>query len=386
VVALSAIKDDKPDQGPHLWSVLVAIGLVGLCAVTAKRFDRNRQRDTEAGLAAATHWLGVRRGYTDVGRYDELPPAAVVLYERHLAYAAAMDAARRTVARLPLSAEDDHLAWSHHGGQWRQVEVRYPHRLVGWGEGPGRAIVGGLLWTTTLLIPLAYVVKVGSDVRRHLEDAARSVGQVTDPGNRLYDEVTAHRIALGVTWAIAIVLVAITIHALRRGVLRMVRGLLDAGREDAVRGTVVRRRTWPRQRGTESVEVHWIAVDDGSTDTIRAFIVRPSLARSIRQDDEVELAITPFLGFVRSATVTAAAPALAPARLVDQIVGPTPLPPVHWIELLESNGSHNGNGNGNGNGKGHHTNGHNPKNGVPLTSALARRLVSGRAARRSAPR
>jgi Predicted membrane protein (DUF2207) len=352
LVALSATSDAPTNDGPRLWSVVTAIALVGVCLMVARRFDRHRQRDTDAGLDAARYWLGVRRGYTEGGRYNELTPAAVVLYERHLAYAAAMDAARRTVARLPLSAEDDRDAWSRHGSHWRQVEVRYPHRRIGWGQGPGRALIGGLLWTATLLIPIVYLVQVGTDLRPRLEDAARSVGQVTDPSNRLYDEVAADRIALGITWAIALVLAFITINAVYRGLLRVSRGLLDAGRETPLRGTVVRRRTWPRQRGTESVEVHWIAVDDGSTNRIRAFIARPFVAAAIHQDDEVELDVTPYLGFVRRATVTAPAPPLPPPVPVEELVGPTPLPPVHWIEEMMATNGHNGDGT-----NGHHASG-----------------------------
>jgi hypothetical protein len=345
LLALSSARDAAPDDGPRLWSVIGAIGLVGLCAVLAKRFDRDRQRDTDAGRESASHWLGVRRGYTG-GRYDELTPAAVILYERHLAYAAAMDAARRTVARLPLSAEDDRLAWSHEGDRWRQVEVHYPSRRIGWGEGPGRAMVSGLVWTATLAIPIFVWLRFGSDLRQQLEDAARSIGQVDDPSVRLYDGDVAHHIAVGVTWAIVVVLLAITINAVGRGVIRLVRGLLDAGREERVRGMVVRRRTWPRQRGTESVEVHWIAVDDGTTERIRAFVARPGLAALVHQDDEVELGVTPFLGFVRTATVTANAPALPAPQAVDQLTGPTALPPVHWIEQFVATNGHNGNGNG----------------------------------------
>jgi hypothetical protein len=295
-------------------------------------------------LAAATHWLGVRKGYTEVGSYDELPPAAVVLYERHLAYAAAMDAARRTVERLPLSAEDDRLAWSSHGGRWRQVRVHYPSRRVGWGEGPGHAIVGGLLWTLALAIPVGYLAIVGTDVRERLEDAARSVGQVTDPANRLYDDVAAQRIALGLTWAIALVLVAITVLALRRGVLRLARGLVDAGREQFVRGTVVRRRTWPRQRGTETVHVDWIAVDDGSSDELRAYAMRPTVAASLAQGDQVELEVTPYLGFVRTARVVVPAPELPPVRPVAELPGPKTLPPVHWLEEMQNGNGHAANG------------------------------------------
>ena len=344
LLVVSGARDAAPDEGPSWLAVLAAVAAVGLCAVVAKRFDRERQRDTDAGLAAASHWLGVRRAYTH-GRYDELTPAAVVLYERHLAYAATMDAAQRTVARLPLSAEDDRLAWSRHGGRWRQVEVRYPARRIGWGQGPGRAMVNGLLWTATLAIPIVVWLRWGSDLRQQLEDAARSIGQVDDTTVRLYDADMAHRIAVGVTWAVVVALVAITINALTRGLIRLVRGLLDAGREDVVRGTVVRRRTWPRQRGTESVEINWVAVDDGTSERIRAFVVRPGLAALIRQDDTVEVGVTPYLRYVRYATVTANAPELAPPLPVDQLSPPVPLPPVHWIERYAA-AQANGNGNG----------------------------------------
>jgi hypothetical protein len=118
-----------------------------------------------------------------------------------------------------------------------------------------------------------------------------------------------------------------------------VRGLLDAGQERLVIGTVVRRRTWPRRRGTEEVEVHWIAVDDGRTDRMRAYVVRASVAAPIHQDDQVELTASPYLGFVRSVRVTAPAPALPPAPELDELSGPRVLPPVHWTERLDSPGA-----------------------------------------------
>ena len=75
-----------------------------------------------------------------------------------------------------------------------------------------------------------------------------------------------------------------------------------------------------------------MAVDAGSSDHLRAVIVRPQLAAGIHQGDEVELTITPFLGFVRSAKVAAAARPLPPPEPVSQLPGPKPLPPVHWTE------------------------------------------------------
>jgi hypothetical protein len=335
-LAFSTTKDAATNQGPRLWSVVVALGAVAVAVLVAARFDRTRQRDTEEGLAAADHWLGVRRGYAEIGQYGELPPAAVVLYERHLAYAAAMDVARRAIARLPLSAEDDRRGWSRHGGHWRQVQIRYPTRRIAWGEGPGRAIIMGALWTATIVIPIIVLRTVGSDLRSKLEDFARSAGQVSDPGNQLYDGATADRLALVVTLLIAAALVAIALNALLRGGVRLARGLLDAGRERIVTGTVVRRRTWPKQRGTEQVEIDWVAVDEGAEDELRAFIVRPALAAGLHQDDVVELTVTPFLGFVRTARVLTPAPTLPPPRPIDQLPGPKLLPPVHWSERLGS--------------------------------------------------
>jgi len=126
--------------------------------------------------------------------------------------------------------------------------------------------------------------------------------------------------------------------------------LIDAGRPPSylakeelfstpVIGTVVRRRTWPRRRGTEEVQVHWIAVDDGRTDDLRAFVVRADVATPVQQDDQVELVVTPYLGFVRSARVSRPAPAPAPPVPLDQLPGARSLPPVHWTERLGTPGT-----------------------------------------------
>ncbi len=93
------------------------------------------------------------------------------------------------------------------------------------------------------------------------------------------------------------------------------------------------------ERGTEQVEVHWVAVDDGTTDHLRAFIVRPTLAATVHQDDEVELGVTPFLGFVRSARVIAPARPLPPPQALDQLPPPRLVAPLHWTERPEMAGA-----------------------------------------------
>src|SRR6185312_8800494 len=48
---------------------------------------------------------------------------------------------------LPFGEEDDHLAWSAHGGRWRRVRVRYPRAIPpGWGRHPALATFLGVLW------------------------------------------------------------------------------------------------------------------------------------------------------------------------------------------------------------------------------------------------
>jgi hypothetical protein len=45
---------------------------------------------TDEGRAAAQHWLGVRAFIAEHDSFDDLPPAAVAVWDRYLAYAAAM--------------------------------------------------------------------------------------------------------------------------------------------------------------------------------------------------------------------------------------------------------------------------------------------------------
>jgi hypothetical protein len=377
-IALYALLRATPDSGPEgpaPWTLIGALLLFGACVAAAGKFKRDRQRDTDAGLAAACHWLGVRRGYAE-GNYDELPPAAVILYERHLAYAAAMDVARRCIRRLPLGAEDDHLAWSSAGGRWRLVRVRYPQHRVGWGLRPLTAVVTGLAWTATLLLPLYVLNRFGSGLRVDLQDAAHTIGNVDDPSSRVFDQLTADRIALGMTWLIVVALAVVTLNALARGGLRLLRGLADAHRSRTITGLVLRQRTWPTRRSDQ--QEHWVAVDDGSTDRVAAFRVRPVVAERLHQGDVVSVRVSPFLGFVRSAEIVTAAVPLPAPRPIDQLPGPTFLPPVHWSERPGAPGM------------GGSAAEEAPVAAATPSEALARQLVrlfsATRAARRSAPR
>jgi hypothetical protein len=105
---------------------------------------RQRERDTAAGRTAAAHWLGYQAYLLQDEQFRTLPPAAVQIWDRHLAYAAAFGAARTATKVLPLGAHDDRHAWSAYGGTWHRVRIRYPHRW-GWGKSPLRTGFYGLL-------------------------------------------------------------------------------------------------------------------------------------------------------------------------------------------------------------------------------------------------
>ena len=95
------------------------------------------QKLTPPGEQAVAHWLGVKAYLSQQGEgFHDLPAAHVILWDRYMAYAAAMGLARAAARSLPLGAEDDHKAWSNLTGDWRQVTVRYPRRRFLWGRTP----------------------------------------------------------------------------------------------------------------------------------------------------------------------------------------------------------------------------------------------------------
>jgi hypothetical protein len=103
------------------------------------------QRLKPAGLAEASHWLGVRSYLEQNRAFTEATPGAVTLWDRYMAYAAAMGLATKAIRALPMGLEDDHRAWSAYGGQWREVRVSYPRFRILWGRSPFEGMCVGLL-------------------------------------------------------------------------------------------------------------------------------------------------------------------------------------------------------------------------------------------------
>jgi hypothetical protein len=240
--------------GTRNWGAPVAY-MAGALTVIGYIRQGRRQRETEEGLRVAGRWLGVGRHLRDDPAFQDLPPAAVAVWERYLAYAAALGAARGAVREIPMGADEDRRAWSAYGGQWRLVRIRYPWLWPpAWGWRP---------WAALLVSVVGGLVAVGA-----LRLAA-GIGWIesspTDPPG----------LVAFVRGLFLLLLGAGTIIALW-SVPTLVRAAMDLGSAQEVTGFVLRLRTF--RGGRDSRPLRYVALDDGRSPVIRALrVVRPEV-------------------------------------------------------------------------------------------------------------
>lgn len=266
LVLAAQIGGDTEDD-PVLSGVAAAVAIGGafVLGVSAGRMRRSfAQLPTASGKRSERGWLGVRAHLAQNEQLDRLPPAAVKLYGRHLAYAAAFGLAEHAVIALPFGEEDDHLAWSAHGGMWRRVRVRYPRAIPpGWGRHPAPATALGLFWGG---ISSYLLVRFG-----------------------------------GVTGSVPLVATGVVALPLLWSLWTLSNSGPDLFTRRSVTGTVVRCRTRTRISSNNDTPKYWyyVAVDDGARDRIDAFRVSQELYRRVQQGQTVTADVTPRLGFVR---------------------------------------------------------------------------------------
>jgi hypothetical protein len=244
--------------GTRNWGAPVAFMIGALTVIGYVRQGR-RQRDTEEGLRVAGRWLGVGRHLRDDPAFQDLPPAAVAVWERYLGYAAALGAARGVVREIPMGADEDRRAWSAYGGQWRLVRIRYPNLWPpGWGWRPWAALLVSVAVgiVATALLTLVFNIgwpRAGPSDPEGLITAIRILVLVM-LGSGLF----------AATWAISV----------------LVRSAMDLGSSQEITGLVLRMRRFGGSRNSRPRQ--YVAVDDGRSPTIRAFrVVRPEVqARS----------------------------------------------------------------------------------------------------------
>jgi hypothetical protein len=240
--------------------------LVGAVALLGWIKARHPQQPTPEGIAAASRWLGVRGALAENEVFATRSPLEVPLWDRLMAYGAALGVAGGASGPLPMGVESDHEAWSSYGGQWRRVRIAYP-RLVplGWGLHPVQAFSSG--------VALAAIAAGG------LSLFAPGVETPT-----------------GLALVVAAVAAGASCAAIGVGVALIAMAVTDMGRGVVVTGPILRLRVL----GSEKRRRHYVAVDDGSSPTIRAFVLDAVRYSRLAQGDVVTVEVTRALRSVRS--------------------------------------------------------------------------------------
>ena len=222
---------------------------------------RHPQRETAAGLEAASRWLGVRAELAENPVFATHSPLQVELWDRLLAYGAALGIASGASRPLPMGVESDTEAWSAYGGTWRRLRISYPRRWPpGWGADP----------TVALLVGLA--VAVGAGLILYVSGPS-----FLDAG--VFGAVPFAAACIAVVLGAALVVMAAA----------------DWRTAMEATGQIIRLRTF----GDDKKLRHYVAVDDGVSDTIRAWKVSSAHYEGLEQGDVVTARLTQNLCCVR---------------------------------------------------------------------------------------
>jgi hypothetical protein len=289
-VAATTLPADPKNSDDNPVGAALGFGAMATFALVAGNEAVNGERDTPAGRDAAGRWLGLRTLLADDPLFAEYPPAGVAIWDRLLAFGAAMGVAHGAVRALPLGSESDKQAWSSVGGRWRVVRIRYPRYLPpGYGRHPAVVVLVGL--AQVALAGVAFpAARAATDAL--VRAAARSSTDAATPAS----------LRLGVDTTLAVVVAAAAILVVR-GVLMVVTGAVDlcSGRR-RFEGRVLR----VRRRGDDDHPRWYVAVDDGTSDHVRAWRTSPLGAT---QASMVRADVTRWLAHVRALEVSAPAPA-----------------------------------------------------------------------------
>lgn len=293
VACLMFVTDPKPgevreeDENPAGIPFFAAgATFVILAAAVAKL---GGQRDTAEGREVAARWLGLAEMLGDNPTFAEQPPAGVAIWDRHIAYGAALGVSHGAVVALPLGAESEREAWSPVTGRWRVVRIRYPQRIPpGYGRHPARVTILAIVRLAIAYRLLPYLLG--------LDDVELS----TDVGS-IWTPEQATNIERGLAIA-GLVVTGLVLYVSFFSLWRLGLGVADllAGRRE-VEGRVLRGKEVIVTRNDRKKTVATlIAVDDGTADKVRAWRI-PGPPR-VGPGDTAYGEVTRYLAHVRNFT------------------------------------------------------------------------------------
>lgn len=276
--AFVAVPPEEGTEEEDPIGAFIGLTVMGWLPLMALPRKLRAERDTPAGREVAARWLGLGEHLEGSGGFEDAPPAAVAIWDRYLAYGAALGVAPGAVRALPLGSESDTEAWSHHGGRWRKVRISYPKRIPpGWGRHPGLAVlIGGAGLLAGLFVARIFFPPMADSLSRLLESTG-------DEGFDPVDLVGA--VLLGIPTVVTAVWIL-------RSVVMLVAAVPDLFVTREVEGVVLRIRRHEKQS--------YVALDDGTRPKIRAWRVEPAILdrAGLGQGSGARAVVRPRLGHV----------------------------------------------------------------------------------------
>ena len=287
------------DDNPGLGAGVITFGVLSAIAGRSPG-----ERHTPAGRAAASRWLGVRDWLRGHEQFADLPPASVAVWDRYLAYGAAVGATHLASTVLDLGLGNRRLVWSSYGGTWHRVRVRYPR---GWPR-YGKTMPKLLLWAGVQIAVGGFLLNVFG--LPHPPDAQDTVGRVLD--------------------LVAALLSVAALATFLGGVHSLARSLIDLATTRTITGQVLWSEMWRTTNGSNDRParpwLYYLAVDDGTGDRTTAWGLPSDWAYRSQPGDTVTLHVRPWSRRVIALDVVGPGRARPPYDSVAE--PPTAVPPV----------------------------------------------------------
>jgi hypothetical protein len=232
------------------WWLVVTIIFSVLGLIGGRVLDGDRY--TRAGRIAGMRWLGVARWLSGFASLADLPPAAVAVWDRYLAYGVALGTNPVASRALDLRTGLVERYVSYYTGRARPVVVRYRRGMFAYTPARGR-----VMWAAAVLMLWAWFwLSYGT----HLG---------------------------GLPTALRYVVVAVGVLHPARATYRLLRGTFDLLVRVTVTGQVL--GIHPLVPGEEDWDNQFVVIDDGRHDRVRPWVFVGSRVEDIQVGDVVQV-------------------------------------------------------------------------------------------------